>query len=202
VRPVGSTREVVLDVRLVASTNRDPEDAVRAHVLREDLYYRLQANVLQIPPLHERLDDVPLLVDHFITLFNQRLGRMIVTVGIDRPALDAMLRYQWPGNVRELANAVEGAMTFGTEPLIRLEDLPPSISRFEIQQPLRPAVPQASGGVGTFADFERKLILYALEACKWNKVHAAATLKISRKKLYAKINKYQLEPSPGGGEEE
>jgi len=202
VRPVGSTREVALDVRLVASTNRDPVEAVRAHVLREDLYYRLQANVLQMPPLRERLDDVPLLVDHFIALFNQRLGRTIITEGIDRPALDAMLRYQWPGNVRELANAVEGAMTFGTEPLIRLEDLPLSISRFEIQQPLQPAVPQVPGGVETFADLERNLILRALEACKWNKVHAAAMLKISRKKLYAKIDKYQLEPSPGGGEEE
>jgi DNA-binding NtrC family response regulator len=166
------------------------------------LYYRLQANVLQILPLRERLDDVPLLVDHFIALFDQRLGRTIVTEGIDRPALDAMSRYQWPGNVRELANAVEGAMTFGTEPLIRLEDLPPSISRLEMQKPLWPAVPQAPGGVGTLAEVERNLILRALEACKWNKVHAAAMLKISRKKLYAKINKYQLEPSSGRSEEE
>jgi transcriptional regulator with PAS, ATPase and Fis domain len=193
VRPVGATREIPVDVRLVASTNRDPEEAVRAHFLRQDLYYRLQANVLQVPPLRERLDDVPLLVEHFIALFNQRLGRTIPTEGIDEPALDAMLHYHWPGNVRELANAVEGAMTFGNEELIRFEDLPPSISRIEKLKSPTPKAAQLSSGIGTFADVERDLILRALEACDWNKVHAAAMLKISRKKLYAKINKYQLE---------
>jgi transcriptional regulator with PAS, ATPase and Fis domain len=202
VRPVGSTREVPVNVRLVASTNRDPEEAVRIHILREDLYYRLQANVLRMPPLRERLDDIPLLVDYFITLFNERLGRTILTEGIERPALDAMLHYQWPGNVRELANAIEGAMTFGSEAMIRLEDLPPPISRIEMPKPSRPAVAQPSSGVGTFADVERDLILRALEACDWNKVHAAAMLKISRKKLYAKINKYQLESPSENSEEE
>jgi transcriptional regulator with PAS, ATPase and Fis domain len=194
VRPVGSTREVPVDVRLVASTNRDAEEAVRTHVLREDLYYRLQANVLRVPTLRERLDDVPLLVDYFIVLFNERLGRTIPTEGIDQPALGAMSRYQWPGNVRELANAVEGAMTFGTDGLIKLEDLPPSISRIEMLKPakLSMAPLPAALGIGTFADMERELILRALEACDWNKVHTAAMLKISRKKLYAKINKYQL----------
>jgi transcriptional regulator with PAS, ATPase and Fis domain len=197
VRPVGSTREVPVAVRLVASTNRDPEEAVRTHTLREDLYYRVQANVLRVPPLRERLDDVPLLVDYFIGIFNERLGRAIVTEGIDRQALDAMLRYRWPGNVRELANAVEGAMTFGTDVLIRLEDLPRSISRIEMLKPSKPAVAPPPSRIGTFADLERDLIRRALEACDWNKVHAAAMLQISRKKLYAKINKYQL-AAPGG----
>ncbi|MBV8453590.1 MAG: sigma 54-interacting transcriptional regulator [Deltaproteobacteria bacterium] len=194
VRPVGSTRETSVDVRLIASTNRDPEAAVRSHNLREDLYYRLQANVLDVPPLRERLDDVPLLVDYFIAIFNDRLGRNIVTTGIEERALQAMCRYEWPGNVRELANAIESAMTFGTEALIRLEDLPAGISRV---QPPKPAKPRLSAShtpwLGTFAQVERDLIARALEACDWNKVHAAAMLKISRKKLYAKINKYQLE---------
>ena len=194
VRPVGSTREIPVDVRLIASTNRDPEAAVRSHVLREDLYYRLQANVLRVPALRERLDDVPLLVDYFIALFNDRLGRNIVTTGIEEQALEAMSHYQWPGNVRELANAIESAMTFGTDALIGLEDLPPPISRIE---PLRRRGPNCRktpvSGLGTFAEVERDLIWRALEACEWNKVHAAAMLKISRKKLYAKINKYQVE---------
>jgi transcriptional regulator with PAS, ATPase and Fis domain len=201
VRPVGSTREVPVDLRLVASTNRDPEQAVRTHTLREDLYYRLQANVLRVPSLHDRLDDVPLLVDYFIGLFNERLGRNIFTEGIDRPALEAMSRYQWPGNVRELANAIESAMTFGSDKLITLQDLPPSISRIQTLKPPRTTAPPAPGGVGTFADVERDLILRALEACDWNKVHAAAMLKISRKKLYAKINKYQLMAPGEDGEE-
>ena len=188
-------------MRLVASTNRDPEEAVRTHVLREDLYYRLQTNVLRVPPLRERLDDVPLLVDYFIDLLNERLGRTILTEGVERLALDAMSRHRWPGNVRELANAVESAMTFGTEALIRLQDLPPSISRIEMPAPPAPVKVQPSIAVKTFADVERDLILRALQACDWNKVHAAAMLKISRKKLYAKINKYQLE-SPGESSED
>jgi len=192
VRPIGSTQETPVDVRLIASTNRDPEEAVRSHVLREDLYYRLQASVLRIPPLRERAEDVPALVDHFITLFNDQLGRELVTEGIDQPALAAMCEYHWRGNVRELANAVESAMTFGRGALIRLEDLPPPVSRREWPTPMASGLPAASAP-GTFADVERNLILRALEACDWNKVHAAAMLKISRKKLYAKISKYQLE---------
>jgi transcriptional regulator with PAS, ATPase and Fis domain len=196
VRPVGSTRESPVDVRLIASTNRDPEEAVGSRILREDLYYRLQANVLRVPALRDRLEDVPLLVDYFIALFNDRLGRTIVTEGIEQTALRALCKYKWPGNVRELANAIEGAMTFGTDTLIRLEDLPPSISRIESQ---RPTALEPPSGLRTFAEVERNLILRALETCDWNKVHTAAMLKISRKKLYAKINKYQLE-QPGGSE--
>jgi DNA-binding NtrC family response regulator len=196
VRPVGATSEIPVNVRLVASTNRDPEEAVTSHVLRQDLYYRLQANVLRVPPLCERLDDVPLLVEYFIALLNDRLGRSLITEGIDQQALDALSRYRWPGNVRELSNAIEGAMTFGTQPLIRLADLPSSITRVEPLKSTSSPAPQPSSDVGTFAEAERDLILHALETCEWNKVHAAALLKISRKKLYAKINKYQLE-QPG-----
>ncbi len=197
VRPVGSTHETPVDVRLVASTNRDPDEAVASRSLREDLYYRLQANVLVVPPLRDRLEDLPLLVDYFIALFNSRLGRSIITEGIEEKALAAMLQYRWPGNVRELANAIESAMTFGTGTLIGLEDLPPAITRLDCSP--SPA-PKALSNPGTFADVERDLILRALEACDWNKVHAAAMLKISRKKLYAKINKYQLEPPAGKGD--
>ncbi|HUN57119.1 MAG TPA: sigma-54 dependent transcriptional regulator [Candidatus Binataceae bacterium] len=200
VRPVGSTREISVDVRLIASTNRDPEDAVRNHVLRQDLYYRLQANVLRVPPLRERLDDVPLLVEHFITLFNEQLGRDTVTEGIEQRALASMCEYQWPGNVRELANAIEGAMTFGRGALIGLADLAPSISQHESLTPASNSILPAAAianrtlnsALGTFADVERDLILRALKACDWNKVHAASMLKISRKKLYAKISKYRL----------
>jgi DNA-binding NtrC family response regulator len=102
--------------------------------------------------------------------------------------------YEWPGNVRELANAIEGAMTFGTDTLIRFEDLPAPISRIEPSSSTHPQRLQASGpALGTFAEVERDLIRRALETCEWNKVHAAAMLKISRKKLYAKIDKYRLE---------
>jgi transcriptional regulator with PAS, ATPase and Fis domain len=190
VRPVGSTREVNVNVRLIGSTNRNPDEAVKTGRLREDLYYRLQAGVIQIPPLRERLDDVGLLVEHFIELFNARQMRAVPVTGVEEEAMEAMRRYSWPGNVRELANAIETAFTFSTSPVIRLRDLPASIagSRATEIAPIGAATP-----VGSFADAEQALIRGALEATEGNKVQAAKLLKISRKKLYAKIAKYGIE---------
>ncbi|HVN64173.1 MAG TPA: sigma 54-interacting transcriptional regulator, partial [Candidatus Binataceae bacterium] len=189
VRPVGSTREVAVDVRLIASTNRDPQKAVESGQLRNDLYYRLQAGTLHIPPLRERPEDVPLLVEHFIELFNEKMVRPVPVAGIDEDALDAMRRHNWPGNVRELANAVESAFTFGRGATIRLGDLPPEIAGKHAQQ----QAPPPNQAIGTFADAERDLIQRAIESTAGNKAQAAKLLKISRKKLYAKIAKYALE---------
>src|SRR5579883_1307767 len=173
VRPVGSTREVAVEVRLIASTNRDPQEAVKNGQLREDLYYRLQAGVIYIPPLRERLEDVPLLVEHFIDLFNARQMRQEPVTGIEEAALEAMRRYSWPGNVRELANAIEGAFTFSRSPAIGLYDLPRSIAGAEAlaQSTLNPNAP-----VGSFADTERAIIQRALETTEGNKVQAAKLL--------------------------
>ncbi len=189
VRPVGSTKEVPVDVRLIASTNRDPEEAIRSGRLRQDLYYRLQASVLRVPPLREHPEDIPLLADHFITLFNAKLKPGTPIKGIEEAAVDAMRAYPWRGNVRQLSNAIESAFTFGRSQVIRLSDLPP-----EIRDHRAAAGPWASvsGAVGTFADAERDLISRALESTGGNKVAAAKLLRISRKKLYAKIAKYNL----------
>ncbi len=190
VRPVGSTREIAVDVRLVASTNRDPEQAVEAGQLRRDLYYRLQAGVISVPPLRDRIEDVPPLADHFIAIFYQRLRRPTPVVGVDSAALNAMMHYAWPGNVRELSNAIEGAFTFGRSPYIELGDLPRSIAgKFLPEAEDDPPRPD----IYTFEQVERDLIKRALEATEGNKVRAAKLLKISRKKLYAKISKYGLE---------
>lgn len=190
VRPVGSTKEIAVDVRLVASTNQNPKEAVDAGRLRNDLYYRLQAGVIQIPPLRDRLEDVALLAEHFIELFNARQMRATPVTGIEDEAIDAMRRYSWPGNVRELANTIESAFTFGHSPVIRLQDLPPSISGLHAVE----RAPNARGlPVGSFADAEQALIRGALEATEGNKLQAAKLLKISRKKLYAKIAKYGIE---------
>ncbi len=129
VRPLGSAKEIPIDIRLIASTNRDPEEAVRSGQLRHDLYYRLQASVLYIPPLRERTEDIPLLVEHFIKLLNSKMGRPTAVEGIEDEALRAMLDHPWPGNVRELSNAIETAMTFGRRALIGLQDLPPAVVR-------------------------------------------------------------------------
>jgi two-component system, NtrC family, response regulator AtoC len=197
VRPVGSTREMPVDVRLIASTNRDPEAAVRAGNLRQDLYYRLQAGVLSVPPLRERSDDVPLLVEHFIDLFNERLRPRVAVRGIEEDALAAMNRYPWPGNVRELSNSIEGAFTFGRSPIIRLQDLPVGIAARLPERSLHGAdsVPRdavVALPAGSFAEAERELIVRALISSDGNKAAAATLLRISRKKLYAKIEKYGI----------
>ena len=194
IRPIGSTREQPVDVRVIASTNREPQAAVADGHLRQDLYYRLQAAVITVPPLRERRDDIPLLVEHFISLFQQDLGRTVK--GIERKALDALSKHSWPGNVRELSNAVEGAFTFGRDHLILLDDLPPAMAASGgAQGKLAVCEVEAdpvSTPVATFAEIERALIARALQNNNGNKVHAAAELKISRKKLYAKIAKYGL----------
>jgi transcriptional regulator with PAS, ATPase and Fis domain len=189
VRPVGSTREVPVEARVVGSTNRDPIEALRSGQLRKDLYYRLQAGVISIPPLRERLDDIPLLVEHFIDLFNARHTRSTAVTGIEEEALEAMRQYEWPGNVRELANAIESAFTFGRSHLIRLQDLPPVLTG---GHPVEKRSSSFDVPIGSFADSERTIIQRALESTEGNKVQAAKLLKISRKKLYAKIAKYGL----------
>ncbi len=197
VRPVGGSREIPVDARVIATTNREPADAMRTGQLRTDLYYRLQANVLRIVPLRERLDDVPLLIEHFINVFNERLHRPIPVTGISEDAMAAMQNYEWPGNVRELSNAIEGAFTFGRFASITLADLPPQLAgEFHPQQAAAhdaaPLAAAESPAVQSFADVERELIRRALESTEGNKVQAAKLLRISRKKLYAKIEKYGL----------
>ncbi len=195
VRPVGSTKETAVDARLVASTNRDPEEAVRAGNLRQDLYYRLQAGVLNVPPLRERSEDIPLLVEHFIEYFNEKLQPRIPVRGIEEDALTAMVEYRWPGNVRELSNCIEAAFTFGRSPMIRLQDLPASLAGNRSNKPSlysQTVAPEPEQSIGTFAEAERELISRALKSTEGNKVQAAALLRISRKKLYAKIEKYGL----------
>ncbi len=197
VRPVGSIREVPVDVRLVASTNRDPEEAVRSGDLRPDLYYRLQASVLNVPALRERTEDIPALIEHFIAFFNEKLQPEVAVAGIERDALEAMQAYPWPGNVRELSNAIEGAFTFSHAPVIGLDDLPAAVAKCRPERPAQrsdmasqevaPALP-----LGSFAEAERELIARALKTTDGNKVQAAALLRISRKKLYAKIEKYGI----------
>ena len=189
VRPVGSTSEIPVDVRMIASTNRNPEEAVRRGQLRQDLYYRLQAGVLNVPPLREREEDIPLLVEHFIALFNEKLKPRTIVHGIEENAMAAMRRYPWPGNVRELSNAIEGALTFGRSPLIALEVLPPAIAGNGSEPGLMGAAGQS---LGTFADAERDVIIRALDTTGGNKLAASKLLRISRKKLYAKIAKYGL----------
>jgi transcriptional regulator with PAS, ATPase and Fis domain len=197
VRPVGSSVEVPIDIQLIASTNREPAEAVRSGQLRSDLYYRLQANVIHLPPLRERRDDIPLLVEHFLGLFNEKIKRRAPIGAVTEEALAALMRYDWPGNVRELSNAIEGAFTFSPNPVIDAADLPDEIlGRGPAHGCLAAAgtarAAQANDAIPTFAEAERDLVRRALESAQGNKVQAAKLLRISRKKLYATIVKYGL----------
>jgi transcriptional regulator with PAS, ATPase and Fis domain len=190
VRPIGSTQEIAVDARVIASTNRDPQEAVRNKHLREDLYFRLSVNILKVPPLRERLADVPLLVEHFVTLFNEKLGRASPIVGIAQAALEAMQGYHWPGNVRELSNAIEQAFTFCRSELITLADLPATLAPAATVTIER----QALDDPLNLAAYQRSLVERALARTKGNKLRAAQLLGISRKALYSKLKRYGINP--------
>ncbi|MFZ1121467.1 MAG: sigma-54 dependent transcriptional regulator, partial [Candidatus Binataceae bacterium] len=199
VRPVGSTHEIPIDIRLVASTNRDPAEAASMGQLRADLYYRLQVNVLEIAPLRERTDDIAALAQHFLKLLNERNEGGRFLVGVDAEAMAALQVYDWPGNVRELANTIESAFTFGISATITLDDLPPRIvnawraaPRTIFSSIITASEPPAIESLGSYAEFEREIIAKALERMGGNKVQAARLLKISRKKLYTRIDRYGL----------
>jgi transcriptional regulator with PAS, ATPase and Fis domain len=201
VRPVGSVHEVDVDVRFIASTNRPAAQSVAEGRLREDLYYRLKVHTLALPPLRERLDDVPMLVEHFVDLFNVRYPREVR--GIDAGALEALMSYAWPGNVRELMNAIEVAFAYGDHDDIRIDDLPAEIgaasgarrrSAGNEAPGVAPVAPLAAGKeeLLTFEQSERSLLERALSNTGGNKLRAAKMLGISRKQLYAKIRKYAI----------
>ena len=193
VRPVGATSEVSVDARLVASTNRDPQVATQEGRLREDLYYRLHVNVLRVPSLRERLDDIPLLVDHFVQLFNEQLERRVPIVAVEPEALEALRCHLWPGNVRELANIIEAVFTFNSSESIGLKDLPEAI-RDRVQTAPPPSSLKSDAALN-LAETERDVISRALESTQGNKCRAAKLLGISRKMLYARIAKHRLASS-------
>jgi transcriptional regulator with PAS, ATPase and Fis domain len=188
VRPVGTARELKVGARFIASTNRDPEFAVEAGLLRRDLYYRLNVHRIAVPPLRERIEDVRDLVLHFAELLASRGLRRVEGVEVD--ALAVLEGYAWPGNVRELRNAIEHALTAGKSKKILRENLPPHVIRGA-----RPGAPRrevASPELKTLEESERDLIQRALEATRGNKLQAARLLRISRHRLYDRLRKYRL----------
>ena len=174
-------------VRIVVSTIRDPQEALRAGQLREELIRLFAQNVIRIPPLRERQADIPLLATHFVDVLNQKMVRHTAVVGIDDPAMEAMDRYAWPGNGRELYEALESAIACAHSSVIGAADLPASICATNGQSGRLPTI-----SFETFADAERGVLKRALEITGGNKLRAAKLLKISRKKLYSGITKYGL----------
>ena len=196
IRPVGAQKEVPINVRIITSTNRDPSQAVAQGKLREDLYYRLSVAPLRLPPLRERPEDIPFLVQHFIKKLGAANPERRVE-SVEPAALEVLRGYRWPGNVRELENAIEAAFTFGRGATITLADLPQHMTRDQLPAaPLAVAAAATPGlpfdGLVPLEEAERMLILRAMTQLKGNKSHVARALGISRKQLYVKLTSYGI----------
>ncbi len=181
VRPVGSTKAHPVDVRVIAATNRNLEQAMHAGTFRQDLFYRLNVIRIQLPGLRERREDISSLVNHFIRRFNKRLRRDVK--GISADALSALGGYDFPGNVRELENLIERAFAMGSRDQITLADLPSLTTRPSV------APSMAGNTVPTLAEVEKELILRALAVCN-DKEEAARALGISRRTIYRRLKEY------------
>ena len=196
VRPVGSTEEIAIDVRVIAATNRDLDKQVAENVFREDLYYRLSVIPIQVPPLRHRREDIPLLVNHFLKKYAPAAGKSIVRV--EPQCLDALCRYEWPGNVRQLENTVERAVALEGSEELHVE-LP-------VERPKARAAAAGIGGVVTsggvlpdgidmekyVADIERSLLQAALEQSNGVQTKAADVLHISYRSFRHLMKKYDL----------
>src|SRR4249920_2103312 len=188
-RRLGGKAEQSVDVRVIAATNIDPLDAVQKGRLREDLYYRLNVFALRLPPLRERKEDLPLLVQAFIGEFNTRNQKSIA--GVDQAAMRLLEHYGWPGNVRELRNVIERATILAPGPFIEPKHLPPLITA----EPSPQNAPQVALQPGTTVEeAERRLIVMTLAHTRDNKTRAAEILGISLKTLHNKLNKLRLRP--------
>jgi DNA-binding NtrC family response regulator len=180
-RRVGSTHEVHADVRVIAATNKPLEEEIKANRFREDLYYRLNVVAIELPPLRERRQEIPELVEHFLS--TRQLGAR--RYRIEEDALKALTRYNWPGNVRELANVLERAQILAEDYLITIDDLPEGIVDV-------PVVNAGSAEPEHLREVERRHVLDILRREKGNKVRTAKALGISRRALYRLLDKYHI----------
>jgi DNA-binding NtrC family response regulator len=192
IRQVGGRENREVDVRVVAATNQDIVEAVHKGEFREDLYYRLNVVNIYLPELRERREDIPLLIDHFLSRHTQTNGGEARR--FSNESMRLLLGSDWPGNVRELQNAVEHALVIGEEPLLTISDLPPYltglIGKMGSSEPV--------GEARTLEEVERRHILCTLEEAGGNHARAAETLGIDRRTLYRKLDKYKVRPGSNG----
>lgn len=183
IRPVGDTHETEVDVRVIAATNKNLEEAIKNKTFREDLYYRLNVISLHMPPLREIREDIPHLINHFIKKFSEESHRVVTR--ITPQALDLLSNYDWPGNVRQLENVIERAFALGMDDTIQATDLPPELRSISQQDTI---------GHNNFnlVENEKILIRRALKQTEGNKAEAAKLLGINLTTVYRKMEKYRI----------
>ncbi|AYO31165.1 PAS domain S-box protein [Biomaibacter acetigenes] len=193
IRRLGGAKTIVVDVRVIASTNEHPLKAVEKKLLREDLYYRLNVISLEIPPLRERKEDIPVLTEHFIKLYNRQLCKNVR--GISQEVMDMFMNYSWPGNVRELKSTIESIINFMDGDMITVKEVTMkncfvTSEGIEFQHPDKNSyVPPLEEAI---CNFEKNLIQKAISKANGNYAEAARLLKIPRQTLHNKIKKYGI----------
>ena len=192
VRRLGGTRDIPVNARIIAATNKDLLKSVEEKTFREDLYYRLKVFQITIPPLRDRKNDIPALANHFIRLFNSQFGKRVQP--IDEKVVQALIQYNWPGNVRELRNVMERAVILESNNTISIKDLPREI------RDLKSSIEQGSDeydfklpeqGISLY-ELEKQVIAQALQKTNYNQTRASKLLGISRDTLRYKQKKYGI----------
>lgn len=198
ITPLGATGVMKVDVRVITATARDLGDEIKEGRFREALYYRINVVTIYLPPLRERLEDIPLLVEHFLALFNERLKRDIK--GISPAAMERFMTYLWPGNVRELENVIERAVLLAPGDTLGLSDLPPALREEELR-PLSEILPNGISSIKKATRMiEQELIERALERSNGNRTQAAKILEISHRALLYKLKEHGLGQTRPGNE--
>jgi DNA-binding NtrC family response regulator len=196
IRRVGGTREISIDVRVVAATNRDLRAMVQDKRFRDDLYYRINVLSIDVPPLRERREDIPVLIDYFLKKHTRHTSRLIR--GLAPDARRVMLEYSWPGNVRQLESAIERAILLAETDMITIEDLP-----LEVRQEVRPATEGVfklpAEGL-SFEEVERDLIMQAMERTDYNITKAAKLLGLTFRTLQYRLEKFGIKRPDKRGE--
>jgi two-component system response regulator HydG len=193
--PLGSTRTVKVNIRIITATNRVLKDEVKKGAFREDLFYRLNVVPIELPPLRERREDIPLLIEHFLKIYNEKNNRRLK--GFHPRALDALMRYSWPGNIRELENVVERAVILTADDYVQFSDLSEAI-RGATEDPLMGQFREGIRPGMTIREMERELILKTLEDNEGNRTRTARILGITRRTLQLKLKEFDID-QPGGG---
>jgi two-component system response regulator HydG len=196
VRPVGGNVETPIDIRVVAATNRDLEYAIEEGRFREDLYFRLNVVLLELPPLRTRGSDVLLLAQHFLEVFSGRMGKKVV--GLSSEAAGQLMAYAWPGNVRELRNCLERAVALARYEQITLDDLPDKIRTYKPSHVVVAGTDPSE--LVPMDEVERRYVMKVLEAVGGNRTQAAQVLGFDRKTLYRKLRRYGVEDEDGKSE--